>query len=340
MELKEPLIRLTTEKGELYPRYHASPPEAMRDVPSDRAAQEGASAMKKWIVLTVTLGLGVLLVNAAFAQTGWKPEFQLGPGTLGPGASGPVTLSRQAGGIILNVLLRGRHVYETECAICHGLNGDGAGIASNLFHVAPRDFRPGLFKFRSTPSGSLPTDGDLLGTITEGVRWTAMASRRDLSEADRMAVVQYIKTFSLRFATESPAQPMTVPPAPARSDALVEQGKRLYEDADCAKCHGERGIGDGPSAAGEKDDWGRATWPSDLTWRPLKRGSSPEKIYLTIATGLTGTPMPSFGDALDSQQIWALVYYLDSLVPAEHRVSSVAGLGEETVGWLVIHWRR
>jgi cytochrome c oxidase cbb3-type subunit I/II len=296
--------------------------------------------MQKLISLAMTVGLGVLLVGTASAQTGWKPGFQLGPGALGPGVTGPLTLPRQAGGIVLSVLLRGREVYTAECAICHGVNGDGTGIAAHLFHIPPRDFRPGLFKFRSTPSGSLPTDDDLVRTITEGIRWTAMAGRRELSESDRGAVAQYIKTFSPRFATESPAQPVVVPAAPPRTDALVERGKRLYQDADCAKCHGDRGIGDGPSAGGQKDDWGQPTWPSDLTWRPLKRGSSPEEIYLTIATGLTGTPMPSYGDALESQEMWALVYYLDSLVPAEHRASPLLSLGEESVGWLVIRWQK
>lgn len=85
-----------------------------------------------------------------------------------------------------------------------------------------------------------------------------------------------------------------------------------------------------------KDDWGWPTRPTDLTWRPLKRGSTPDGIYLTIATGLSGTPMPSYGDSLESREIWALVYYLESLVPAERRLSALRPLGEERVGWMVV----
>jgi len=85
-----------------------------------------------------------------------------------------------------------------------------------------------------------------------------------------------------------------------------------------------------------KDDWGWPTRPTDLTWRPLKRGSTPDGTYLTIATGLLGTPMPSYGDSLESRDIWALVYYLESLVPAEHRLSPLRPLGEEQAGWMVI----
>jgi hypothetical protein len=47
-------------------------------------------------------------------------------------------------------------------------------------------------------------------------------------------------------------------------------------------------------------------------------GASPQDVYLTIATGLR----PYLGGSLDSRQIWALVDFLDSVVPAEHRVAA------------------
>jgi len=54
-----------------------------------------------------------------------------------------------------------RRVYEVNCAACHGVESDGNGPAARMFVTRPRDFRSGIFKFRSTPSGSLPTDEDL-----------------------------------------------------------------------------------------------------------------------------------------------------------------------------------
>ncbi len=238
--------------------------------------------------------------------------------------------------IFREALVRGRELYEANCAICHGEHGDGKGMAGHMFRIQPRDFRRGLFKFRSTPSGSLPTDADLLNTITQGIRWTGMVARADLPEADRRAVVQYVKSLSPRFTIDRPASPVPVPPAPPKSRGLVARGGQLYRDAECAKCHGDRGVGDGPSATGMKDDWDWPTRPSDLTWRPLKRGYAPEGLYLTIATGLSGTPMPSYGDSLDSQEIWALVSFLESLVPIEHKLSPQRILGEEQAGWMVV----
>ena len=252
-----------------------------------------------------------------------------GPSRGADSSSAEVSASPEA-------LVRGRMVYDTSCAICHGPRGDGNGMAAHMFRVRPRDFTQGLYKFRSTPSGALPTDEDLLRTVSEGLRWTGMVGRPDLHEGDRRAVVAYVKTLSPRFAQEQAPLPVAVPEAPPKSPDLIAQGGRLYRDADCATCHGDRGQGDGPSAAGMKDDWGWPTRPSDLTWRPLKRGSASEGTYLSIATGLSGTPMPAYADSLDSHEIWALVYYLDSLVPSEHRMSLQRALGEEAQGWMAV----
>jgi cytochrome c oxidase cbb3-type subunit I/II len=233
-------------------------------------------------------------------------------------------------------LLLGQEIYQTNCAVCHGVAGDGNGPAASTFRIRPRDFRRGIFKFRSTSSGSLPTDGDLLRTVTRGLRWTAMIGRPDLPEYARRAVIQYVKTFSSRFAKEQPGKPVSVPTAPAQTAKLVAQGQMLYDQLGCASCHGTTGRGNGPSAQGLKDDWGWPIWPSDLTWRPLKRGSDVRETYLTLVTGISGTPMPSYASSLDSQQAWALVYYLESLVPADHRLDPNQVLGEEQQGWMTV----
>ena len=234
------------------------------------------------------------------------------------------------------ILLLGQEIYQANCAMCHGIAGDGYGPAASMFAIRPRDFRPGIFKFRSTPSGTLPTDDDLLRTMTRGLRWTAMIGRPDLPEYVRRAVIQYIKMFSSRFAKEQSGKPVDLPTPPAQTAKLIAQGQMLYDQLGCASCHGKTGQGNGPSAQGLKDDWGGTIWPSDLTWRPLKRGSDIRETYLTLVTGISGTPMPSYARSLDSQQAWALVYYLESLVPPNHRLDPNQPLGEEQRGWMVV----
>ena len=230
----------------------------------------------------------------------------------------------------------GQQIYQINCFVCHGVGGDGNGPAASMFRIRPRDFRTGVFKFRSTPSGSLPTDDDLLRTVTQGLRWTGMIGRPDLRESDRRAVIQFIKTFSPRFAKEKPGKPVTVPAAPEKTQQILQRGKQLYEEVGCGACHGTAGRGDGPSSTGLKDDWGWPIWPSDLTWRPLKRGSDTKETYLTLVTGLSGTPMPSYAGSLSSRDVWALVYYLESLVPPDHRLDPNQLLGEEQQGWMAV----
>ncbi len=209
-------------------------------------------------------------------------------------------------------LQAGRLAFEQNCTICHGALGDGRGMAGMMVRTKPRDFRPGMFKFRSTPTGSLPTDEDLFQTISRGLRGTGMVAQDDLPERERRAVVEYVKTFSERFRSEKPQSPVAIPEAPPRTPELLARGREIYQKAECFKCHGTEGRGDGPSAEGMKDSWGYPIQSADLT-RPLKRGSTPEAIYRTVVTGLDGTPMPSYEGALSDDELWALSFYVASL---------------------------
>lgn len=219
----------------------------------------------------------------------------------------------------------GKQVYDRRCAGCHGVDGDGNGPAATFMdRDRPRDFRRAVFKFRSTPTDSLPTDADLLRTITRGVRGTAMPSWHMLGEKERLSVVQYIK-FELAvdrsdprkpfviFGEEQPARPIHIARPPAPSAAQIAQGKQIWQKAKCWECHGQSGKGDGEKAAGLKDDNKFAVVPADLTSGQFKSGPSVKDIFRTIATGLSGTPMPSYADSFDDAQRWALSYYVLSL---------------------------
>jgi cytochrome c oxidase cbb3-type subunit 2 len=217
------------------------------------------------------------------------------------------------------LLKEGKRVYITNCAVCHGKNGNGEGPGAAQLMVKPRDLRAGSFKFRSTPSGSLPRDEDLEATLVHGIRGTAMVPQRHLGDDERRAVIAYLKTFSGRFATDRPRPPVEVPPPPPPTADVIARGRQIYQKAQCAECHGSGGRGDGPSAPTMKDGRGVPIAVPDLTRWPLKRGSEPDSLFYTITTGLNGTPMPSYSDALDPGDIWALVHYLESLTPHERR---------------------
>lgn len=207
----------------------------------------------------------------------------------------------------------GKEVFTAHCVGCHGERGDGTGAAATFLSPLPRDFTAGVFKFRTTPSGTLPTDGDLVRTITRGVRGTAMPTWHEVTEKERLAVVTYLKTLSKRWNDDAPEAPLVIPPPPRATPPLLADGKVLYERAKCAECHGEHGKGDGPSAATLKDDFDRPIRPADFTRGEFKGGSSVTDVYRTMSTGLDGTPMPSFADTMSDADRWAISYYVLSL---------------------------
>jgi cytochrome c oxidase cbb3-type subunit 2 len=211
------------------------------------------------------------------------------------------------------MLVTGARVYEQRCAPCHGRKGDGRGPSAASLPIAPRDFTKGVYKLRSTPSGSIPTDEDLFATISRGMHGTPMMAWRGLPEEERWALVERLKTFSIRFAQETP-EPVVGVPAEPRADAeLLAEGARLWARARCGACHG-RGDGRGPSVALLQKDPGRRVRVRDLERGEFLRGNAARDIYLTLRTGMDGTPMGSYADALTERETWALALYVRTLV--------------------------
>src|SRR3990172_1345154 len=67
-------------------------------------------------------------------------------------------------------------LFTSYCMPCHGEAGKGDGQLAYLLYPKPRNFTKGVFKLRSTPTGQVPTDADLEGTIRNGMPGTAMPS--------------------------------------------------------------------------------------------------------------------------------------------------------------------
>jgi len=210
----------------------------------------------------------------------------------------------------------GEAVYQQRCEICHGADGDGNGAAAVNMDPRPRDFRRGWYKIRSTATGQLPTDPDLVQIITDGMPGTTMPAWGEiLTPEEVQAVAVYIKGFSRRFERETP-EPVPVVAAPGSSEERIGRGAQLFSgaEAECAKCHGVAGRGDGPSAAELMDDFGQPIVPADLSspWY-FRGGPGANDIYLRLKTGLTGSPMPSYAEVLSDDELWDLAYFVDSL---------------------------
>jgi len=208
-------------------------------------------------------------------------------------------------------------VYNHACAWCHGKDGRGDGPAAfsinKYLSPRPRDFTRGRFKLRSTPSGQLPTDDDLLRTLERGIPGY-MPSFSGLTAGEPRLAVTAVKRLFPGFATAHPT-PIAVPPPPPLDTAAAARGREVYAAAGCAACHGERGRGDGPSAPALRDADGLPIRPADLRYPArFKGGAEPVDLYRTLMSGLDGTPMPSYASAFDDPRApWDLVAYLRSL---------------------------
>src|SRR5271169_5787446 len=104
--------------------------------------------------------------------------------------------------------------YRRYCVGCHGELGDGNGENAVWLDPKPRDFQLAIFKCRSTPTGTLPTDADLFDTIARGLDRSNMPPWNTFTRQERVDLVAWIKHFSPRWQTEKPGAPIQIPPEP------------------------------------------------------------------------------------------------------------------------------
>ncbi len=231
----------------------------------------------------------------------------------------------------------GKELYQDFCAHCHGDNGDGKGSAFLHFAPKPRDFTSGKYKVRTTPSGELPTTGDIKHIIRVGMPFSAMPAFSNFNDEEITNLVYYLKTFNEDF--EDPdfvPVPIDFEKAPKYSEESATRGRDLYVKNECYTCHGDQGRSDGVSAPTLEDDFGPEKYhirPADLTKRWSFRGGPTRKdIYRTFTTGLNGTPMPSYQDSIPENERWDLVNYIYSLSERDETDFSTTLVAEPVEG--------
>ncbi len=218
--------------------------------------------------------------------------------------------------VTAGLINHGKNVYSQNCLACHGENGDGRGDAAAFLLPKPRNFVQANYRLRSTAPGNLPTDVDLFRAVSLGMPGTPMPPWRVmLNDNDRWAVVEYIKTFSTRFADTNEDRRTVVGfiAPPARNGANLAEGRALFTKLACVNCHGESGRGDGPSAISLLDDSDCRIRPRDFG-RPgaFKSGYATKEIVRTILTGFNGTPMVGFNGTITETDAWKLAYYVET----------------------------
>jgi len=231
-----------------------------------------------------------------------------------------------------DLLEKGKKVYFKRCVWCHGVEGGGDGPSADRLFTRPRNFIQGTFKIRTTDSGELPFDSDLITTVKNGLQGSAMPAWGEfLGEDEILAVVQFVKTLvqdrdfndaedeelyvqefgSNPWGTKGPYH-LGVP------QEAIDQGKEIFIKNKCFECHGGEGRGDGNPTM--KDDWGfpivAADWQQCWNFRGAQRDPfNPFHVVRTVSTGLNGTPMPNFKDKITVEDRWKLAAFVNSLCP-------------------------
>jgi len=236
----------------------------------------------------------------------------------------------------IGVTARGRELFASQCAICHGERGDGAGKFAYLMNPRPRDFTAGKFKLATTEN-MIPSDADLLRTISRGMPGSSMPPWGHLPQADLKAIVAYVRQIyvdTVRAELEAevsreeldaseiddelvlrtrPGHPIFVPPEPSRDDLRWFNGRRIYVEA-CASCHGPDGHP--VSEAVKVDESGYPDPPRSFVNGIFKGGMEGSDLYCRILKGMRGTPMPGYDGNYSSEEMWDLIHYVQSLARA------------------------
>jgi cytochrome c len=231
------------------------------------------------------------------------------------------------------VLGRGADLYAKFCAICHGEQGDGAGKFAYLMNPRPRSFQQGNFKLATTEN-QIPSDADLLRTISSGMPGSAMPPWGHLPRTDLEALVNSVRKFNADATekmlrqwvsegslTESdlpktlaartqPGAPLVIPPEPPFDDIRWFRGRKTYLE-NCANCHGADGQ---PVADAVKfDAEGFPVPPRSFVNGVFKGTSQGHQLYARIWKGMKGTPMPASEGVYSPDEVWDLIHYVQSL---------------------------
>ena len=140
-----------------------------------------------------------------------------------------------------------------------------------------------------------------------GALRTAIAEHQDAAAINRQARQLSAQVAAAYEVSQAPV----ITPDPTRGAPLYAQ--------QCAVCHGDAGLGDGPAGIGLEPA------PSDLTDAKRLGRLSLYDLYSATTLSIDGTDMPAFADQLDERQRWDLAVYIASLSAAKTAPAPAAG---------------
>ncbi len=89
-------------------------------------------------------------------------------------------------------------LYRQLCASCHGESGQGRGPVAASQNPYPREFRHGVFKYKSTARKNKPVKADIARTLRKGMPGSQMPLFNKLPDDKINALVDYVVFLSIR----------------------------------------------------------------------------------------------------------------------------------------------
>lgn len=216
------------------------------------------------------------LPNDPWAQMSFNaPELNAHPARARPRGGAPSLVASADTGL-------GQSLWNSNCASCHGTDGEGNGPAAAYLSPPPVNLTQRQY-----------SDGLLADILWNGVYASSMPAWRDHSLDHLAALAGWVKEMSV---VELDSQ---VPSA-----AQLEQGELVYQ-ANCTECHGDTGQGDGFAVS----NLPIKIPPTDFTREKLTLAES----MRVLRSGVAGTSMAPWGDRLDEGEMEAVSHYLRSL---------------------------
>jgi len=208
----------------------------------------------------------------------------------------------------------GRQLYNENCAVCHGLDGQGR-VGATLAKDWP-SIRPDLTVKTIIENG---VSGSVMPAWSE-------ANGGPLSPAEIDAIVQYILSWQTGGAPQITPPPTATLLPPITPIPEIEgdpnQGARLFAE-NCAVCHGEQAQG-------------RIGVAIAKNWAGIRPDLN---LRASIANGVSGSQMPAWsaarGGPLSEQDIQNLVAFILTLSakPAQPASPTPAPVESPFSGW-------
>ncbi len=214
---------------------------------------------------------------------------------------------------------KGKQVFDANCAVCHGANGDGNGPMAATLKAPDKDVLTALLgafhvELKREPLPSKPvnfhnrdlenviTPAILYETVTQGRPHTAMpAFGPEASFGANQA-----QTLTNQERWDANVYEMMFRTSPAELSAA----KHLYNEQ-CAVCHGVNGDGKGPRGPEMAEhlwSWARDEGPGIFTDINHIIQRNPSELINAILDG--HGLMPSYRGKLNQEQINGLVDYI------------------------------